>query len=522
MIDVIMCGAEEATAEVVSKAFERSFTRGQVRCGNRAPLPDSKIVVALSPTDADVDWLKTFARRGGKILLFGSLGPYAARFAGIAPQTVIENLVVDCPPAPKHGTSESSGALVYVSQGVGGASPLQRRPFCRFDFTSEWNNLGFGRIDFGAGPWSIGVTARSAGAKLVAEVMTADGKNHGAAVTLYDLPRAAILWFARPAGPIDGADWRVVEAFIADHRDGDLPCRPYLRDVPHGIAAAVTMRLDCDEGIASARNLFEFYRRRGIPLSAAIKTGQASDQTDVDLLRELFADGGAILSHSVSHPANWGGSATAAEAEAVGSKCWLEQCVPGLSVRYAVSPFHHCPTFAPTVLARAGYRGVVAGTIAGDPAYLMARGGIVPFGPRGFVSHSQSCMLHGDCLLPDGDPIAVYKEAFRIARAAGQFFGYLDHPFSQRYSYGWSDEAERQRVHGDFLDFLDEECASADAPLLFVSEAVCLDFMLEKAECRIEYDEARGVFSLSRTRAAGLPISLGFRGRTEEARCLSA
>jgi hypothetical protein len=473
--------------------------------------------VAISPIEKDVDWLETFSRKGGKILLFGSLGPQAARFAGIAVQGSIENLAADCPPATAHGTSESSAALVYVSQGVGDASPLRRRPFCRFDFTSEWNNLGFGRIDFGGGPWSIGVTARSAGAKIVAEVITADGKNHGAAVTLYDLSTAAILWYARPTGPVDGPDWRVVEAFIADHRGGDLPCRPYLRDIPHGVAAAVTMRVDCDEGIASARSLFEFYRRRGIPLSAAVKTGQASDEVDIDFLRELFANGGAILSHSVSHPANWGGSAATAEAEALGSKYWLERCVPGLSVRYAVSPFHHCPTFVPIALARAGYRGFVAGTIARDPAYLMARGGTVPFGPSGFVSHSQSCMLHGDCLLPDGDPIAVYKEAFRIARAAGQFFGYLDHPFSQRYTYGWADEAERQRIHGDFLDFLDEESAAGDTPLLFVNEAVCLDFMVEKAECHIVFDETRDVFSLSRTLAAGLPISFGFRGRVEAA-----
>src|SRR6476646_6990573 len=121
MIDLIMCGTEEATAEVVSKAFERSFTRGQVRCGNRAPLPDSKIVVAISPVEEDVDWLKTFSRKGGKILLFGSLGPHAARFAGIAVQGSIENLAADCPPATAHCTSESSAALVYVSQGVGDA-----------------------------------------------------------------------------------------------------------------------------------------------------------------------------------------------------------------------------------------------------------------------------------------------------------------------------------------------------------------------------------------------------------------
>lgn len=518
MIDLIVCSADDTTVEVVGKAFERSFSRGQVRhSGVGAPLPDTKIVVALGATDTDADWLGAFASRGVKIVLLGPLGPRIARLAGIALEGPGDALAAHdkCPPAPLRGSSESPAALVYASAGLGGTSPLRRRSLCRFDFTDKWNNLGFGRIEFGAGPWSIGVTAQSVGAEIVAKIMTADGTSHGAAITLHDQPAASILWFARPVGPVDGPDWRIVEAFVADHRADELPCRPYLRDIPHGVAAAVTMRLDCDEAIASARSLFAFYRPRGFPLSIAVKTGQPSEPADIDLMRDVAAAGGAILSHSVSHAQNWGDSTEATEIEARDSKCWLERHVPGLSVRYAVSPFHHNPTFVPAALARAGYRGFVGGTIAVHPEYLMARGGAVPFGPPSFISHSQSCMLHGDCLLADDDPIFVYKEAFRIARAAGQFFGYLDHPFSQRYSYGWSDEAERQRIHGKFLDFMHEDCASAGAPLLFMNEAECLDFMLEKASCDIVFDDARGTYSVSRTHAAHLPISVGFRGRIE-------
>src|SRR4029077_5973792 len=108
------------------------------------------------------------------------------------------------------------------------------------------------------------------------------------------------------------------------------------------------------------------------------------------------------------------------------------------------------------------------GTIAWHPEYLMARGGIVPCGPDDFISHSQSCMLHGDCLLAGGDPLPTYKQAFCNAKDTGQFFGYLDHPFSERYSYGWANETERQRAHSDFLDFMAAECARAEASLMFV------------------------------------------------------
>ena len=518
MIDVVVCAAADTTAEVVIKAFERSFTRGQVRRALAAS-PDAKIVVALGPTDADATWLEALARRRAKIVLLGPLGPRVARLAGITLAAVDDALAAHggCPPAPTHGASESSAALVYAADGLGVAATSLRRPFCRFDFTDEWNNLGFGRMAIGAEPWSLAVHARGAGARTVAEIVLRDGTSRGAAATLQDLPTASILWFARPVGPVDGPDWRIVETFVADYRSGELPCRPYLRDIPHGVAAAVTMRLDCDEDIASGRSLFDFYRARGLPMSVAVKTDQPAGQEHTDFLRDLFAAGGAILSHSASHAPDWGGSAAAAEVEALESKSWLEAQVSGLSVHYAVSPFHRNPPFVPAALARAGYRGFVGGTISSHPEYLMARGGVVPHGPRGFVSHSQSCMLHGDCMLQAGDPISVYRQAFCSAQANGQFFGYLDHPFSERYSYGWTSEGERRRIHGDLLDFMDAQCARAGTPLLFVSEATCLDFMLEKADTSIVFDEARDTYSISRTRAAGLPLSLGFNGRIEAA-----
>jgi hypothetical protein len=515
MIDVVVCSAEDTTAEVVTRAFGRTFTSGQVR---RTDNPSASVVVVLGPTDADAVWLEPLAGRRAKIMLFGPLGCRIARLAGVSLQANTDLAVhCGCPPAPVRGTSESSAALVYASTSLGSTAVLRRRPFCRFDFTDEWNNLGYGRIGIGMDPWSLAVSACCAGASVIADIVTGDGTSRGAAATLHDLPTASILWFARPVGPVDGPDWRIVEAFVADYRSGELPCRPYLRDIPHGVAAAVTMRLDCDEDIASARTLFEFYRERGLTISVAVKTNQPATDAHTAFLNELFASGGAILSHSASHAPNWGGSAAAAEAEALQSKSWLDQHVPGLSVRYAVSPFHQNPTFVPAALARAGYRGFVSGTIASHPEYLMARGGVVPGGPEGFVSHSQSCMLHGDCLLPGRDPISIYKQAFRIAQATGQFFGYLDHPFSERYTYGWADEAERRLIHGDFLDFMSAECAHARGPLLFVNEETCLDFMLEKADTSIVLDEARGIFSISRTHAAGLPLSVGFKGRVEAA-----
>jgi hypothetical protein len=264
--------------------------------------------------------------------------------------------------------------------------------------------------------------------------------------------------------------------------------------------------------------LFDFYRSRQLPLSVAVRTDQLTESRHIEFLRELRDNGGSILSHSASHSPNWGGSPERAEAEARESKARLEVQLPGLEVRYAVSPFHQNSSFVPAALARAGLKGFVAGTIANDPEYLMARGGSIPHGCNGVISHSQSCMLHGDCLLSVGDPIRVYREAFRLAREGGQFFGYFDHPFSERYSYGWDSEQDRMSTHATFIDFMQKECGCAGGRLLFVNEDTCLNFMSEKAMTEIVFDENRETYQVSHSHAAGLPLSIGYRGRVHGAK----
>jgi hypothetical protein len=302
----------------------------------------------------------------------------------------------------------------------------------------------------------------------------------------------------------------VIEAFLSSYRKEDLACRPFLRDIPHDFGAAVTMRLDCDEDIASARPLLEFYHSRGRPLSLAIKTGQPECPSHTKLMDDLLRCGGSILSHSVTHAPDWGGSAESAEREARDSKAWLESHVGGLRVRFAVSPFHQNPTYVPRALARAGYDGFVGGIIANDPEYLMARAGVPPFGSADLISHTQGCMLHGDCLLATGDPLRIYKEAFSLARDGGQFFGYLDHPFSSRYSYGWSSESDRIAAHAGFLNYM--EAHPGKGPLLFVNEDTCLDFIKGKAATQILYDDVADTYRVTRAYAAGLPLSVGLHG----------
>jgi hypothetical protein len=507
--------------EIISRAMARSFSLGQIQTWFRdwPDLAPRSIVLAVSPGDDRSDYFRALADRGAKLIFLGSLGPAIAELAGIAlsPASAEMAAAAACAPALPNTSSESLAVIRYVDHGLGATSPLRQRRLCHFDFADEWNNLGYGRIGIGSDPWSIGITAQALSAVVVAELDCGGTAAGGAVATLRDLPSSAVLWHARPVGPVDGQDWQIIEAFVSHYRHAGLPCRPHLRDVPHGFGAAVTMRLDCDEDIASARPLFDLYRERGLPLSLAIKTAQPERPEHFALLRDLRAAGGSILSHSVSHAPRWGGTAEAAEAEARDSKAWLDSKIEGLSVRYAVSPFHQNPTYVPEALARAGYDGFIGGIIANDPEYLMARGGEVPYGPAGFVSHSQSCMLHGDCMQAEGDRLRIFKHAFHVARAGSQFFGFLDHPFSERYTYGWLSEADRLAAHTDFLSSIADECEQAGETLLFVNEETCLDFMRDKANALIAFDEATETFAISRQHAANLPLSLGYRGSNQAA-----
>ena len=516
MIKIFDGTGDPDTTEIVACAFMRSFTRGQVRIvedlGNQGP---STIAVIVAPTDDMAHDLASILARGGKLILLGPLPPRIAAIAAIEPISAVAELATraTCEPAPLHQSSESRAALLYAATGLGAASPLRRRCLVRFDYADEWNNLGYGRIGVGGDRWSIAQLARAC-ATVVADVVDGD-RRLGTAVALHDTPSGSVLWFARPVGPVDGQDWAVMEAFISRHRAGELPCRPYLRGIPHGFAAGVTTRLDCDEDIASARPLFELYQARGFPLSLAIKTDQVETPEHLALLRDVRKAGGSILSHSVTHAPRWGGSRESAEREARDSKAWLQHALPGLTVRHAVSPFHQNPAYVPQALADAGYEGFVAGSIAWDPEYLLARAGVPPFAPPQIVSHSQSCMLHGDCMPAKGDdPLRVFKEAFLLAQDSGEFFGYLDHPFSERYSYGWPDEATRLAIHALYLDFIAQ---SAAGKLLFVNEETCLDFIAQRAAAEILYDAPAGAYTIRQSRPTPFSLSVGYQGHVSDA-----
>ena len=477
-------------ASIVAAAMVRSFSAAQVAQCQYADIgSDPGSAVLINPPDSSLPLLRKLLASQAKVLILGKLS------LGLA-ETLLLQLdpsadVRDCQGSPKVDSEKPfnlSPAAVYYTDDhpLGRASPINPRHLCRYDFTDEWNNLGYGQITTDGGPFSLSCLADCAGAICIARLAEPANGLATAYMTLLDTPQGSALWCNRQVGPVDSLEWCIVERFFADHRQGDLPTFPYLSEIPAGYDAAFTMRLDCDQAISSVQPLLDLYADRSLPVSLALQTGLPTDHKDMDLLSQVVASGGAVLPHSVNHLPNWGGSYHTALQEARSCKQYLADNLPQApTVKFAVSPAHQNPIYALQALADAGYNGFVGGIIHNDPEFLLGRAGQVPFLEKDFVSHSQQCMLHGDCYHRYGNSVEVYKSSFDNHVQGQAIFAYLDHPFSQAYQYGWLTEAERLDAHRTLIDHM-QSSANLWQPNLNQS----LDFIVKRNSVRICLDLA--------------------------------
>ncbi|KVT83611.1 polysaccharide deacetylase [Burkholderia ubonensis] len=488
MIGVLFNDAAAQAGQLVLAALRRSVTASQARPIARGSLRGAadSVIAAVDAPDAWGDdllaWLRAQPR---KLLVFGRMPPALAAQVGMHVDAAFTGGLAAASrseSAPTGDMRASRAAVDYTARASVLGGDAWHRPFERFDFTDEWNNLGFGAIRCDGSIWSIAQPAHVASDAEIASVRI-DGAPAGSYAALWDFDESSILWFNRAAGPIDSFEWRLVEQFLSVHRANTLPVHAVLSELPWGHDAAITSRLDCDEDVEASRPLWEVYRSMNVPFSLAVHTQNLRDPKHYPILRELLSDGGAVLSHTATHAPNWGGSYEAALAEGLQSADLLRE-VTGRTVRYAVSPFHQSPPYALRALADAGYEGCIGGIIRNDPEFLVARGGELAGLPAGFVGHSQQCMLHGDCMLASGDPLVVYKQAFDLAYQSRTLFGYLDHPFSERYQYGWRDEPQRIDAHRQLIAYIR---GKARRPL-FMTEETALGFLAERARVRIVED----------------------------------
>ncbi len=465
MIKIDHRTADAYAYNIVLAAFERSFTASQITSGN-----DADVYVALNPDGAMSEEIRKHMAGGHKVVVFGRPDARTAEYlnCSLLPYDSIRGKTT-CPPARTAYASESPEEIKYKKKSpLAPACPFSSRPLCRFDFTDEWNNLGYGRIDLTGSDWSVACAAQCADAF---GTLCADGREYAYAV-LKDTDSGSLLWVNRAVGWCDSAEWNMLEYFLSAYRQGDLATVPYLLDIPAGCSSAVTMRLDCDEHILSSERLFRLYKERNIPFSLAVKTSLELNDGVRKYFDDILSAGGSILSHSINHKCDWGVDFKDALTEASVSRATLENFL-GRKIEYAVSPFHQNSPKAVCAVKSGGYKGFIGGIIHNDPEYLISRGGAVPF-VDGIASHSQQCMLHGDCPQAEAeDGLYVYKNSYAYAKQTSTFFGYLDHPQSG-YDYGWQSLDRQFDTHVNYLDFLCENGAS------FFSAENCLEFMYGK------------------------------------------
>ena len=518
MIHVIYPGSQVKAGIIVTSAIRRSCGYSLVTKKSFSYLsqwiksPEKACLIIIEPPN---DWSNTIIKilNSGlaKVILLGKIPIVLAEHLKVELSELSTEIVdgAKSEPAPIYGFSESSAYVSYRSSFTGIKSSVPRRALERFDFTDEWNNLGFGAIRVDGSIWSLSQCVKVPVKTKLADIFINNNEVTGYAA-LWDFPSSSLLWFNRAVGPIDSQEWRVVENFIANYRDSDLVCYPVINEIPYGYDAAVTMRLDCDEDVESARKLWTSYENMKIPFSLALHSAVLPDTRHHKLPKEILESGGAILSHTATHAPDWGGSYDAAYIEGLSSANSILE-VTGQSVRYAVSPFHQTPDYARSALADAGYEGCIGGIIRNDPDFLMARAGIPPGSNKGFIGHSQQCMLHGDCMLEGQDPLKIFKQAFDESMSGRAFFGYLDHPFSERYQYGWLSEEQRIKMHEEFISYMKE-----DKNVLFCNENEAMDFLECKTSVIVKEDKEGFCIKSSSAREAKYPVAIEYKGRLHQ------
>ena len=142
-------------------------------------------------------------------------------------------------------------------------------------------------------------------------------------------------------------------------------------------------------------------------------------------------------------------------------------------------------------------------TMTSSASMLMRYGDVYkrqPFTSGRLLSISQQSMLHGDCYRRQGESVAVHVRAFAAQHAAHGIFGYLDHPFSARYQYGWESKAQRLEAHQKLIAAL-----RAYEDVWFWNQRQCFDFVRLLSRVRLSVDMKDGI------RVDGLDDSAPFR-----------
>jgi hypothetical protein len=261
MINVISAEPSELALNLVFAALNRSVSSTQVQWVSPDAIHEihestSPILVAVNPSEEVGAQLLLWEKRGpGKLVLFGKLPENLIQHFGLKKTSwpVNAQSAGKSPYAPSYKFSESPARVHYVASIPGLKMTDWSRPFERFDFTDEWNNLGYGAIRMDDSIWAVSLPVKAAAKNEIGSIELENGELESAEIergdggtycALFENSSVSTLWFNRAVGPIDSYEWRAVEYFLASFGAEKLPCQPVLHEIPWGHDAAITNSLD--------------------------------------------------------------------------------------------------------------------------------------------------------------------------------------------------------------------------------------------------------------------------------------
>ena len=493
---------------LICSSFRRSFGKSQINNFKNIKKKQSGIHIFLESIskNANIDFQELIKLGGNKIILNGKLNDEIKEMLNI--KILISNFDYE-KPIPANSLKPSiSRAKINFNQNLNYLIPfikeIKERPLWRYDFDVEWNNNFCGNISNENKILNLSHNCLLIKGKNVAFIKNSKNQNIPL-ISEFEINGNIIIWINRNLSLVDLPEWKIIEEFISNGYFRKYPCIPYLSEYSASENGLITMRLDCDEDIESARKIFEIYKKNGLPISLAITTNQIKENQFISSLpKEVIDYGGTILNHSHSHPINWGGSKDKIKKEIKTSNNIIKKTY-GIQAEYAVSPFHHLTWNALEVLNELDFKGVIAGISSSHHEFLIIKGGLIDE-KLDILLHSQQCMIHGDCLTKIRT-LDSYLNAFSSYSNLGFSTGYLDHPISTRYDYGWINFERQVKTHQQIIEYL------LNKNIKFIDQKELFERLAAKEKIQLKTINKNDSYSLEIKNESKHCLSISFGGK---------
>ena len=420
----------------------------------------NSIYVFLEPNEKHYeDYIRSInSLKNIKIIVYGSINPSLFKF--------LDSHKIDGNTSSQTQSSvsfcEDNNETDYISttnyfKTIFPHSPLSdHRVSSNYDFDKEWNNRRHANLDYS----DIAKTYNKSIDNMSSSICTIYRNSHQqkSLINYFQFHESNLLLINRRRGLSDLPETYILEEYLSNCTFGRHTCYPIVPIISESSIKdgdkLISMRLDCDEDIDSALPVYQLYNSLGLPVSLAITSFLLEDIKTRPTLPSLVIDsGGSLLSHSHSHPVAWGGSYAESLKELTYSRELIKRNYE-YTVEYAISPFHDMPHYLVPALEKCQYKGIVGGISSKYTDYLTLTSGQISY-KSDVTFINQQCMLHGQTHQMTSDSWQISLSYFlESSIRIGKSSGYLDHPISERYCYGWINSNNQVDFHSKFVNIL--------------------------------------------------------------------